>query len=265
MNILGQEKLLSQINSYTNKTFPKTTILLGDFGCGKHLMSEYVAEMLRIDLVDITEDISLELLEEISLRVVTTLYVIDATQIDERKQNMILKFLEEPSSYAFIMLLVEDRVNLLPTVLNRCTILEFEQYSKDVLLNFIDNSVDTNLALNVCNTPGQLKRLKMTNLSELYELCLKMVYKTEIASFPNTLTISNKLNYTDEFDKYDAQLFLKMLIYVIITEYQKTNNPKILKMYYLTNEYIKKLRYKKLNKKHLIENYLTRLWQEVRI
>ena len=86
---------------------------------------------------------------------------------------MILKTLEEPTEYTFIIILAEDRVNLLETILNRAVILEFEQYSQEVLLNFVDESVDKDLALTVCKTPGQLKSLKMTNLSELQSLCLK--------------------------------------------------------------------------------------------
>lgn len=264
MNILGQEKLLAQINSYSHETYPKSVILLGSFGCGKHLMSTYIANKFNLELLDITENISQEFIDSISTRVTQSLYIIDASKILERHQNILLKFLEEPPAYSHILILAEDRVNLLPTILNRCVILEFEQYSRDVLLQFIDSSIDNELALSVCSTPGQLKTLTMTNLSELHELCLKMVEKTHVATFPNTLTISEKLNYKDEFNKYDVNIFFNMLTQVLFDEYKNTNNQKVLYMYFTTIDYIKKIHDKRINRKHLVENYLSTLWQGVR-
>lgn len=265
MNILGQEKLLAKIDAYSIATFPKSTIVLGPFGCGKHLLTTYVASKFNLQIVDITESISQEFIEEISLRVIPTLYIIDSSKIVDRQQNMILKFLEEPPLYAFIFILSEDRVNLLSTILNRCVVFEFEQYSKEILLQFVDDSVDKELALSVCVTPGQLKQLKMTDLSSMKELCLKMVEKTHLASFPNMLSISNKLNYKDEFDKHDVNIFFNMMIYVLFNEYLTTNESKVLDMYFTTLEYIKMMRDKRLNRKYIVENYLTNLWKSARM
>lgn len=264
MKILGQEKLLSKINSYTYQTYPKSVILLGAFGSGKHLMSSYIADRFKLELIDITEQISQEFINNISARVTPSLYVIDASKIDDRKQNMILKFLEEPSEYSFIIILAEDRVNLLPTIMNRCIIFEVEQYSRSVLEQFVDSSVDKELALSVCPTPGQLKALTLVNLSDLHVLCTKMVQKTSIASYPNTLSISDKLNYKDEFNKFDVELFFNMLTHVMLNEFKTTNDKKILILYNITVEYVKKMRNKRLNRKHLVENYLSALWQGVR-
>jgi|GEM_PF-5727622 replication-associated recombination protein RarA len=264
MNILGQEKLLSKLNLYTSNTFPKSSIVLGPFGCGKHLFARHVATKFNLELIDITENISQEFIESIYLRVIPTLYVIDASKIVERQQNMILKFLEEPSIYTFIIILAENRVSLLPTILNRCVEFEFEQYTRETLLQFVDDSIDKELALSVCVTPGQLKLLKMTNLSELKELCLKMAKKTAIASFPNMLSISDKLNYKDEFDKYDVNIFLNMVIQTLSSEYKMNNDKKIFDMYMTTLKYTKMLRDKRLNKRYIIEKYLSDLWKEAR-
>ena len=129
---------------------------------------------------------------------------------------------------------------------------------------FVDDSIDKELALSVCVTPGQLKLLKMTNLSELKELCLKMTKKTAIASFPNMLSISNKLNYKDEFDKYDVNIFLNMMIQTLSSEYKMNNDKKIFDMYMTTLKYTKMLRDRRLNKRYIIEKYLSDLWKEAR-
>jgi replication-associated recombination protein RarA len=264
MKLLGQEKLLSIIDSYTYSTYPKSAIILGSFGSGKHTLSSYIAKKFNLDMVDITKDISQDFLNEISLRVTPSLYIIDASEISDKQQNMILKFLEEPTTYSFILILAENRVSLLPTILNRCVIFEFRQYSKDILSQFVDNSVDKDLALSICSTPGQLKALKMTNLSEMKELCVKMVQKSPLASFPNMLSISEKLNYKDDFNKYDVDLFFSMLTQVMFDEYRQTNTQNVITMYLKTIDCMKKLVDRKLNRRHLVENYLSNLWQEVR-
>lgn len=265
MNILGQDKLLATISSYTYNTFPKSVILLGEQGCGKHLTASFVAEKFGLELLDITELISQEFINEVSARVIPTLYVIDASKITDRHQNMILKFLEEPTEYVFIMILCEDKVNLLPTIINRCVTLEFAQYSDDLLKSFItDESIDKDLAISICRTPGQLKSLAMIDMSSLRDLCTKMVSKLSVASYTNTLSISDKLNYKDEYNKFDVKLFFNMLINALFEDYKKTNNQQSLKMYLIAIEYVKKMRDKRVNRKYLVENFLSTIWQEVR-
>lgn len=265
MNILGQEKLISKLSSYTYKTFPKSSLILGEQGSGKHLIASFISKKLELDLIDITENISQEMIDDIAMRVIPTIYLIDASKITERHQNIILKFLEEPTEYTYILILSDDRVNLLSTVLNRCVIFELEQYKKEVLETFIDKDIDKDMALSICRTPGQLKALTMINLSDLHELCVKMMSKLSVASYSNTLTISDKLNYKDEYNKFDVTLFFNMLIHVLFTEYKNTSDDKIFSMYLTTVKFCKKLRDKRLNKKHLVENFLSTLWQEVRV
>ena len=264
MIILGQDKLLAKIDSYTIRTFPRSVILLGEAGSGKHLLSSYIAERFNLEQFDITEQLTQEFINSLSARVNTTLYLIDSSFITERHQNMLLKFIEEPPTNAFIVILAETRVSLLPTIINRCSVLEIAQYTKDILEQFIDADVDRELALSIANTPGQLKLLKMTNLSEMKNLCLKMTEKLVVASYPNTLSISDKLNYKDEFDKYDVSLFFNMLLHVLFTSYKEINNPETLSLYLETNDYVTKMVDKRLNRKHLVENYLSTIWQKAR-
>ena len=52
MNIIGQNKLLSKIDTYyTMNSLPKTLMFIGPSGCGKHLAAKYVAETFKLDYV----------------------------------------------------------------------------------------------------------------------------------------------------------------------------------------------------------------------
>jgi hypothetical protein len=78
------------------------------------------------------------------------------------------------------------------------------------------------------------------------------------------LSISEKLNYKDDLNKYDVDLFFSMLTQVMFDEYRQTNTQNVITMYLKTIDCMKKLVDRKLNRRHLVENYLSNLWQEVR-
>ena len=41
--LVGQERVLDKINNFTLDTFPSSTILLGEDGCGKHTLLSYIS------------------------------------------------------------------------------------------------------------------------------------------------------------------------------------------------------------------------------
>ena len=135
--MVGQDKLVAKLKSYSLTTLPHTIMLLGDSGCGKHTLVKELAEYLGLDVIDISNTISLDAILEINSRPIPTIYTIDCSLITERHQNIILKFLEEPSQYAYIFLLCTSKSMLLPTIINRCMIYEFEPYTRDVLSQFL--------------------------------------------------------------------------------------------------------------------------------
>lgn len=256
----GQEKLIELINKYNLDTFPKSIILCGDYGCGKHSLSKYIAKKLNLDIFDLTDNISLERIEEIYLKALPSIYLIDMSNITEKQQNILLKFIEEPLKNSYIILLCENKNTLLDTIKNRCIIFEFEKYKKDYLKNFIKENTYKDLVLNICTTPGQIINYSNTNLTELEILCNKIIDKLHLASLHNTLTISDKINYKDEYDKYDLKLFYKMLIYCIFEKYKSNPSDLLFDLYQKTIDYNKKLNNKMLNKQYLFENYLVNIW-----
>ena len=118
--IRGQEILCNRIDSYINlDKFPRTLMLIGASGSGKHLLCEYIANKFSLQQIDITEIISLETIEEISQRVEPYLYIIEINKLSIKEQNIILKFLEEPLANSIIVLLAEIVGDILDTVKNR--------------------------------------------------------------------------------------------------------------------------------------------------
>ena len=132
MNIIGQQKLLSKLDTYYNmNNLPKTQMLIGPSGCGKHTFAKHSADKFSLDYLEIKEDVSNEDLIDYLHSTINTLYVIDLSKFTEKEQNTFLKALEEPSKSAYFILLANSEAGILNTILNRCIKHTFEPYTKE--------------------------------------------------------------------------------------------------------------------------------------
>lgn len=263
-NIIGQNKLLEKINSYTIDSFPKSFILLGEKGSGRHLLVSYISNLLNLNLVDMSEHVELDFINEIYLNTTPTLYLIDLDSLFEKKQNILLKLLEEPPINAFIAIIAETKLNILNTIINRCVPFELNNYTKKELSSFITEDMPKDLILNNIRTPGKIINLNCLNIEGMVELTQTIIDKISKANYPNTLTLVDKFNYKDEFDKYDVDMFIDFLTKEISNKYIETKDKKIYSVYILTINESKKLKDSRVNKKIFLENYLTKLWRIMR-
>lgn len=261
--MIGQERLKSKLFSYTLSDLPHSILLLGEEGCGKHTLVKELSTHLNLSLVDISNSISLDTIEDINVSPTPTMYLIDTSVLTERHQNIILKFLEEPNNYTYIVLIATNKSYLLNTIVNRCIVFEFDIYTKSQLEEFIQDKSNMDRILEVCDTPGKVLSLN-GNLNDLDKLCNTIVEKIHSANFANTLSIVNKVNTKDEFDKFDFKLFFNVLLISCYRHYVDTKDAKYLNMYKFISEYRKRTRDSRLNKELLLENFLTNLWEFAR-
>lgn len=259
--MLGQDHLIKYLNSCTIDSFPKASLLLGPFGCGKHTYLDMISNKLNLNKLDVTDVIDFEYILNMYNVSIPNIYFIDIDKFTEKKQNIILKLLEEPPSKAYIVLLATDKSLLLPTIINRCNIFEFKPYTKEVLCTFIKDNINTDLICNVLDTPGKVLTANSENITDLYNLCVKICMKLPEASFNNALTISDKMNYSDQYNKFDIEAFFMMMKKVLLEKYIETSSLKLLDYYSMTIEYTKRLHQdKRLDKQKLIENYIGKMW-----
>lgn len=255
MNILYQDKLLSHINRFTINTLPHTILLKGHQGSGKHLVCNYISDYFNLPLVDITEELNLEKITEIYLSPLPQMYLIDSDKISVKEQNIILKFLEEPSNLIFIVLLNSNNL-LLDTIKNRCYNLDLQRYTKDNLKTFLTSDITDqsllNLIIEISKTPGDVIKFSNVNFIDMYNFANKIFQYIKTANLSNCLTISNKL-YFDNFidNNYNVDLFCKVLLHI-----SKSISPNI---YILTNELNNALFIPHINKKLLFEKYIINL------
>lgn len=256
--MIGQEKILNYIDNSNIDTFPRTLMLVGDVGSGKHTIVNYASKHLCLDVVDVTETICYELIEEIQGKPQPYMYLIDGNAITQKTENAILKFLEEPLLNSFVILITTSKSMLLDTVINRCTVWELQQYTNEQLRYFTDDEQ----ILGLCSTPGQIEKMKSQPIQEMQKLANTIVHKMGVANFANALTISNNIAYKDEKDKFNLFTFIKILLKEYHTEMMLNPSSKIANCYACVNNmYSTLMRMSSYDTKMLFEHCITNLWE----
>lgn len=261
--MVGQKRLLEKLNKYNIDNFPRSTMLIGEEGMGKHTLVNYIKDnILHLPVVDITENLNKEYIDLIYLNPNPLIYIIDFTKITEKESNAMLKLVEEPIQTSFLILLVDNKNNVLNTIVNRCITFELEQYSKNELKEFTKGCNNEDLILNIVKSPGKILNNNLDSyIQDLYNLCNTIVLKLGKASYLNTLTITDKINYKDEYNKFDLTVFFDCLGYCYYKDFLDNKNNKSLYLYLYTSDSRKKLIDKRLNKELFVDNFLSNLWK----
>lgn len=257
--MVGQEKLINSFKELIqNNKFPRTLLLVGEEGCGKHTLSSELSNIMNLTINDITELLSSELIDEIYLKPTPTIYLINSDNITIREQNMILKFIEEPLKNAFIFLLSTSIRKLLPTIINRCQPYYFEAYSEKDLKSFLTDNIDQRV-FKLCTTPGMILQAQQQSSSEMYNLAESIFQNIQKASYSNALTLVTKFSYKkdDKEGKFDFDFFLKMLIHVAVKYYENKNIT--FQEYSLVKELFSKCLIAHINKQYIFEQFIINL------
>lgn len=255
--MIGQKNLQDKLSRISLKSFTHSLLILGEKGSGKHTLASVIANNLNIPLTDITENISDDLLLTLATKSLPGMYLIDISDITEKQQNIILKFVEEPTENIFIVILGEDTISILPTILNRCQVIHMEQYTREELLNFNKDEV----ALSLVHTPGKLLTVNNASLSTMIKTCSDYIDNISLLSFTRALKITQRINYKDEFDKFDIDLFFAVIESLLFKKVALNVSNTYYDCYMLTVKERKKLLDKRISLSTFMQNYITKLWE----
>ena len=262
--MVGQNDIVSWIYNHTIDNLPKIIMFLGEKGSGKHELVNLISEHLKLDNVDISESINSDTINEIYSNPIPKIYLINLDNLNEKQQNTILKFIEEPIDSSFVILLSSNSNLILETIENRCYKIKLKSYSTTELSQFIKDEKYKDFLLNTCTTPGQIISLQESNcnLNDLYNLCNKVVNDIDKATLSNALSILNNLNITNIYDKFDLKTFMKTIEYIIMKNIDNLNFNLLFLTYNITEKYLNRLNDTRLNITSLMTNYIIELWEE---
>src|SRR5690625_3230096 len=163
MSIIGQETLLEHLTTLVEtESLPKMTIYVGEKGQGRTTIAKYIANKIG----DIYEPDNMrvddirQMVEDAQSLSRPRVYILkDADHMTIQAQNALLKFAEEPTNNAYIMLAIEHENNILPTIKSRGSIYQMEPYSRKQLEQVTRDS----LLLDIFANPGQIKRAEQVD------------------------------------------------------------------------------------------------------
>lgn len=265
--MIGQYYLQEKVNDWVNiMSVPKSILIAGDKGMGKHLfVKEFTSKYKGMEIVNIEESISPEEILEIYALSIPRFYIIDLDQIGEHKrierfQNTILKFVEEPPNWAWIIIITSDLNIVLNTIINRCQVLKLAPYTISSLRQIaeMNGKQFDDITLEILRTPGKVIDTELSQIQEIMLLANKMFESIAKSTPANVLSIRNK--FFREIDPLDIDLFIPAFLNVLANNVHKVVDDKMLTEFYMaTLNLYGKLRTMNINKQHAIDNYLIKL------
>lgn len=247
--IIGHEKIIEYFqNAITMDKVSHAYILSGADKSGKMMLAEAFAAALQCekggtspcgechsckqaesrnqpDIIYVThekpntlgvEDIRKQLNDDIVLKPYSSrykIYIIDeAEKMNVQAQNALLKTIEEPPSYARILLLTTNADSFLPTILSRCVRLDLKAVADDKIRRFLmeekqvpDYQADICVAFAQGNVGKAIELAGSENFNEMKNSALQLIKRLkEIDLYEMTEAVKQiieyKLEITDYFD-----------------------------------------------------------------
>lgn len=228
--MIGQRRLLQNIDRRPNDSFPRFIILCGPKHSGKHLIAKYIANKLGATLVDSGIKVD-DIRETISLaykQSEPTVYLLaDADKMSPAAKNAILKVTEEPPRKAFFIMTLTDINNTLATLKSRGAVLNMDVYSPADLLQYISlrgyslTEAESSIVCSTCTVPGEVDMLVSYNILEFYEFVKTVADNLGLVNGANAFKITSRLSYKEDDTGYDATLFLRTLSYVYLQQIEE--------------------------------------------
>lgn len=268
--MVGQDNIINRLKSIPINEFPRSILLLGELGSGKHTLTQVISKILGLDIIDISNDFSSEIIDNIYQRVEPHIYLIDISKQQASAQMKLLKFIEEPLKNSYTVLISDNKLNVIETLINRCYNIELK-YSIEALRLFTDGNANGDLVIRYSTTPGQVIDLlndssKFNTLCDCIALADNIILNIHRATLPNTLSISNKMAFNKEKGKLDVDLFMRVMSGRLLEKIIRTEEEGTLlrDIYSYTRDCRYKMILPNVSAKYIFEKWLCDLWKITR-
>lgn len=224
------------------KEFPRTCLLIGNSNVSKdNFINKFISDH-DLKYEDITDNISLDYINEISTRSEPYLYNIDIDRLTIKSQNVILKFIEEPLDTCYIFLRTKNSYNIIPTIKGRCYIVNLGQQSEKY-----GHLIDTDDDKKIIDDNDY-------DIGSINDLCNSIFDNINKATLSNALTLVDKI-----LNNYNLEFFSKCLTIIAKDKFYKDGNQKNLERYLITSKLYYNSHISAFNQQDLLSNYICEL------
>ncbi len=228
-SVVGHSKQLSSIKSLVDKgLFPQTSLFTGPFGVGKRLVATELLNYLTKNPLNLKKlgevnPLTIEEVRELKEWLYTQpkegegkgVLIDNAEEMRREAVNALLKTLEEPPNYAYIVLISSNEASLLPTIRSRCRTFRFGRLS-DANVEFVLEKLKVNYDKKVIKvargSPGLALKLIERGIVELLSEFVNLlkdkrrIYRiTQISSLFSGITREDALLFIDAFENLLVQ------------------------------------------------------------
>lgn len=279
MYICGQKKLLETIDGLIERSkFPRFSIIVGDTGYGKKVLSDYISRKLGCNFVPCSIDVASirDTIQAAYTITEPTLYMfIDCDDMSVAAKNSLLKVTEEPPNNAYFIMTVKDTSNVLGTILSRGTTFTMEPYSVEDLNDFIEQKKytfkdkDKKIVQEICICPQDVMTASSTDIGKVYDLSDTFIQCIGATNLANELKITTKLNTKkDSEDGIDPMMFMRCILFCCNTYIRNECTKEDLEIFHMiidiTTKYIVALSKKGCNKVSVIDNWIIELHMKIK-
>ena len=214
VDIMMQEELK---NTLDNLTFARFMIISGASSIASEDIAECISARLQTVYIHCGNKVD-DVRNIISMAYKQTkpiMYVFkDCDNMSNAAKNALLKVIEEPPQQAYFVMLLKSTSNTLATILSRGMLISLLPFPPSELKEYalqiqpkLKNEELTKIA-KVCETPEQVKMLLNYGVHDFCDYVRKVVENIPEVTITNCLKIANQINFKEEEDKYDLELFL---------------------------------------------------------
>lgn len=291
--IIGNDKIKKGLNKAIElNKYSHSYLFLGVSGIGKKMIAKEFAKMILCegdlpycnkcksciefdsnnnpDFEEIVPDgnnIKIEQIREMQRKIIESpiisskkVYILDdADTLTREAQNCLLKTLEEPPSFATIILIGSNESSFLSTIKSRCTILKFDPIKNEEIEKFLKNkyeleSIPKSIIEASSGSIGKAEILK--DKQELYEAVTGVINNIENQDLIDTLKNAEVI-YKSQEEKQEILEYINILLLKKAKE-----NLKYLNSISIVEETKKRLKANS-NYNMSIDNMIMTIWEEI--
>lgn len=217
--MIGQKELISTIdNLIDNDKFPKFSIIVGQKGSGRTLLTEHIHTKFSGSVcmhfgVAISE-VRQAIAKAQTIKGETVICVFDhADTMSVAAKNALLKIVEEPPKNVYFIMTLESLNNTLDTIRSRASIFQIAPYTPteigQVIASYNPSSDEAGVLANLCEVPGEVAELINAGVIKFDEYIKSVVDYIAEVSGANSFKIADRVKLSDKNDGYDIKLFFK--------------------------------------------------------